>query len=41
VWDWIEPLLSNAGRRDHPSGDDRKVVEGIVVYRYRTGNSPT
>jgi transposase len=36
-WERIEPLLpSNAGRRGHPFGDDRKVVEGIV-YRYRTG----
>jgi transposase len=29
-------LPSNAGRRDHPFGDDRTVVEEIV-YRYRTG----
>lgn len=36
-WDRIEPLLpSNAGRRGHPFGDNRRVVEGIV-YRYRTG----
>ena len=36
-WERIEPLLpSNAGRRGHPFGDDRKVVEGIV-YRYQTG----
>jgi transposase len=38
-WERIEPLLpSNAGRRGHPFGDVRKVVEGIV-YRYRTGIS--
>ncbi|WP_206473970.1 transposase [Dietzia sp. KRD202] len=31
----IEPLLpSNEGRRGHPFGDNRKVVEGII-YRYR------
>jgi transposase len=36
-WARIEPLLpSNAGRRGHPFGDNRRVVEGIV-YRYRTG----
>ena len=36
-WQWIAPLLpSNAGRRGHPFGNDRRVVEGIV-YRYRTG----
>lgn len=36
-WARIEPLLpSNAGRRGHPFGDSRRVVEGIV-YRYRTG----
>ena len=36
-WERIEPLLpSNAGRRGHPFGDDRKVAKGIV-YRYRTG----
>ncbi len=36
-WERIEPLLpSNLGRRGHPFGDNRKVVEGIV-YRYRTG----
>ncbi len=36
-WERIEPLLpSNAGRRGHPFGDNRRVVEGIV-YRYRTG----
>ncbi|WP_201274531.1 transposase [Mycolicibacterium sp. CH28] len=29
-------LPSNEGRRGHPFGDDRRVVEGIV-YRYRTG----
>ena len=36
-WARIEPLLpSNAGRKGHPFGDNRRVVEGIV-YRYRTG----
>ncbi|MCC0766393.1 IS5 family transposase [Micrococcus luteus] len=36
-WAWIEPLLpSNQGRRGHPFGDHRRVVEGIA-YRYRTG----
>lgn len=36
-WARIEPLLpSNAGRRGHPFGDNRRVVEGII-YRYRTG----
>lgn len=36
-WARIEPLLpSNIGRRGHPFGDSRRVVEGIV-YRYRTG----
>lgn len=36
-WDRIERLLpSNAGRRGHPFGDNRRVVDGIV-YRYRTG----
>ena len=36
-WARIEPLLpSNEGRKGHPFGDNRKVVEGIV-YRYRTG----
>jgi transposase len=36
-WARIEPLLpSNAGRRGHPFGENRRVVEGIV-YRYRTG----
>jgi transposase len=35
-WKQIEPLLpSNVGRRGHPFGDNRRVVEGIV-YRYRT-----
>ena len=29
-------LPSNAGRRGHPFGDDRRVVEAIA-YRYRTG----
>ena len=32
----IGPLLpSNAGRRGHPFGDDRRVVDGII-YRFRT-----
>lgn len=36
-WERIEPSLpSNAGRRGHPFGDNRRVVEGIA-YRYRTG----
>ena len=36
-WERIEPLLpSNSGRRGHPFGDNRRVVEGIT-YRYRTG----
>ena len=36
-WERIGPLLpSNAGRRGHPFGDDRRVVEGII-FRYRTG----
>ena len=36
-WARVEPLLpSNAGKRGHPFGDSRRVVEGIV-YRYRTG----
>ena len=36
-WARIEPLLpSNEGRRGHPFGEHRKVVEGIA-YRYRTG----
>ena len=36
-WERIEPLLpSNAGRRGHPFGESRRVVEGII-YRYRTG----
>ena len=36
-WARIEPLLpSNAGRKGHPFGESRRVVEGIV-YRYRTG----
>lgn len=36
-WARIEPLLpTNVGRRGHPFGDSRRVVEGIV-YRYRTG----
>ena len=36
-WERIEPLLpSNAGRRGHPFGPSRRVVEAII-YRYRTG----
>jgi len=36
-WARVEPLLpSNAGRRGHPFGDNRRVVEAIA-YRYRTG----
>ena len=36
-WARIEPLLpSNQGRRGHPFGDNRRVVEAIA-YRYRTG----
>ena len=36
-WARVEPLLpSNGGRRGHPFGDNRRVVEGIA-YRYRTG----
>ncbi|WP_083275434.1 transposase [Pseudonocardia sp. HH130630-07] len=36
-WQLIGPLLpSNAGRRGHPFGEDRRVVEGII-FRYRTG----
>jgi transposase len=36
-WARVEPLLpSNEGRRGHPFGESRRVVEGIV-YRYRTG----
>lgn len=36
-WERIEPLLpSNAGRRGHPFGENRRVVEGIA-YRFRTG----
>lgn len=36
-WARVAPLLpSNAGRRGHPFGDDRRVVEAIA-YRYRTG----
>jgi len=36
-WELISGLLpSNEGRRGHPFGDDRRVVEGIA-YRYRTG----
>ena len=36
-WQRIAPLLpSNEGRRGHPFGDGRRVVEGIAD-RYRTG----
>jgi len=36
-WQLIGPLLpSNVGRRGHPFGNDRRVVEGII-FRYRTG----
>ncbi len=36
-WERIEPLLpSNEGRRGHPFGDNRRVVEGSA-YRFRTG----
>lgn len=36
-WSLGEPLLpTNAGRRGHPFGDNRRVVEAIA-YRYRTG----
>ena len=36
-WQRIAPCLpSNVGRRGHPFGNDRRVVEGII-YRYRTG----
>ena len=36
-WASLEVLLpSNAGRRGHPFGDNRRVVEGMI-YRYRTG----
>ncbi|MEU3847549.1 IS5 family transposase [Micrococcus terreus] len=36
-WARIEPLLpSNQGRRGHPFGEHRRVVEGIA-FRYRTG----
>uniref|UniRef100_UPI00131EEE8D transposase n=1 Tax=Tessaracoccus timonensis TaxID=2161816 RepID=UPI00131EEE8D len=36
-WERIEPLLpSNAGRRGHPFGENRRVVKGIA-YRFRTG----
>lgn len=36
-WERVEPLPpSNAGRRGHPFGDNRRAVEGIA-YRYRTG----
>jgi transposase len=36
-WARVEPLLpSNTGRRGHPFGDNRRVVEAIA-YRYRTG----
>ena len=36
-WARIDPLLpSNQGRRGHPFGEHRRVVEGIA-FRYRTG----
>jgi peptidyl-prolyl cis-trans isomerase A (cyclophilin A) len=36
-WQRIAAVLpSNLGRRGHPFGNDRRVVEGII-YRYRTG----
>ena len=36
-WQRIAPVLpTNTGRRGHPFGNDRRVVEGII-YRYRTG----
>ena len=36
-WERIEPLLpSNQGRRGHPFGEHRRVVE-VIAYRYRTG----
>lgn len=36
-WERVEVLLpSNIGRRGHPFGDNRRVVEDIV-YRYRAG----
>ena len=36
-WERIVPLLpSNEGRRGHPFGAHRRVVEGIA-YRFRTG----
>jgi transposase len=36
-WERILPLLpSNEGRRGHPFGDSRRVVEGIA-YRYQRG----
>ena len=36
-WARVEVLLpSNQGRRGHPFGEHRRVVEGIA-YRYRTG----
>lgn len=35
-WAVIAPLLpSNKGKKGHPFGDDRRVVEGII-YRFRT-----
>ena len=38
-WSLIAPLLpSNEGRRGHPFGDDRRVVDGII-YRFRTGGA--
>lgn len=36
-WARVESLLpSNEGRRGHPSGGNRRVVEAIA-YRYRAG----
>ena len=36
-WERIEALLpSNEGRRGHPFGDSRRIVEAMA-YRYRTG----
>ena len=36
-WERIEALLpSNQGRRGHPFGDSRRIVEAMA-YRYRTG----
>ena len=36
-WERVQALLpSNEGRRGHPFGAHRRVVEGMA-YRYRTG----